>query len=346
MSLPFFDVLQECFPKSTVDIIARESIQDVFLYHPVIRTIYPFSKSRVNGLFGLFRYGKSLQKQGQYDLFVTLAPSFSSALIGYGIGSPFRVGRKTGGRNLLLTHSFPKKSGIHQAQSYCQLLQNIQKCFEKIETTSIRPQEPLSSSLEYSQNTSSREIGFHFSAEEQQISFLCKQANMTYIVFNVNSEAQSRRLPLEKWSALGNRLLRDKTQRKKLVFTGTPAEQQRVAQVMQTIEPQEGLLDFSGKTSLRELAMLLRDADVVVSNDSGPMHLANAVGTPLVTFFGAGNPVKTEPFNKANVVVINKHLECSPCVKNLCRFPTVRCLTTITVDEIYHSVMKILDCRL
>mgnify|MGYP001034219440 CR=1 FL=1 len=55
---------------------------------------------------------------------------------------------------------------------------------------------------------------------------------------------------------------------------------------------------FSGKTSVRDLAMLLRDADAVVTNDSGPMHLANAVGAPLVTFIGAADPVETEPFNQ------------------------------------------------
>jgi len=64
---------------------------------------------------------------------------------------------------------------------------------------------------------------------------------------------------------------------------------------MQALEPKEQLLDYSGKTSVRELAMLLRDVDVVVSNDSGPMHLANAVGAPLVTFFGAGDPLETAP---------------------------------------------------
>jgi ADP-heptose:LPS heptosyltransferase len=88
--------------------------------------------------------------------------------------------------------------------------------------------------------------------------------------------------------------------------------------------------------------MLLRDADAVVTNDSGPMHLANAVGAPLVTFIGAADPFETEPFNQRKTIVINKQLPCSPCVKNVCKFPTVRCLEQITVEEIYQSVLNVL----
>ena len=172
---------------------------------------------------------------------------------------------------------------------------------------------------------------------------LSKQQDIRYIVFNVNSEAPSRRLPLEKWQALGRKLLQDETQKRRIVFIGTAGEQDRIATVMKAIKPRNALLDFSGKTSLRELAMLLRDADVVVSNDSGPMHLANAVGTPLVTFFGAGNPIETGPFNHRNAIIIDRHLECSPCVKNVCKFPTVKCLEQITVDEIYRSVIRLMN---
>jgi heptosyltransferase II len=87
----------------------------------------------------------------------------------------------------------------------------------------------------------------------------------------------------------------------------------------------------------------LRNADLVISNDSGPMHLANAVGTPVITFFGAGNPAETAPFNREKAVVINKHLQCSPCVKNICKFKTVRCLEQISIDEIYQNVVSILN---
>jgi len=72
------------------------------------------------------------------------------------------------------------------------------------------------------------------------------------------------------------------------------------------------------------------------------MHLANAVGAPLVTFIGAADPIETKPFNQGKTIVINKRLPCSPCVKNSCRFPTVRCLESIPVDEIYESMRAVM----
>jgi heptosyltransferase-2 len=331
MSLPFFDTLSICFPQRQVDLLAKDSIQDIFRYHPVVRTIHPFSKDRVKGLWGLFQYGKALQKQqGPYDVFITLPPSFSSALIGYGVGSPIRVGFRAEGRKLLLTHSFPKRRGIHLVHAYRYLLKDLQEYLKNSWQVSIPPDESV------------KWITFPFSEEERRTSFLPKQPHWKYVVFNVNSEAQSRRLPREKWIALGNRLLKHESQPVKLVFTGTPGERPRVVEVMQALGPKEQLLDYSGKTSVRELAMLLRDADAVVSNDSGPMHLANAVGAPMVTWIGAADPIETEPFNKGKTIVINKHLDCSPCVKNRCRFPTVRCLEQISVDEIYQGLMDVM----
>jgi ADP-heptose:LPS heptosyltransferase len=186
-------------------------------------------------------------------------------------------------------------------------------------------------------------LTFPFSEAEQQTSFLERQANSTYVVLSVNSEAQSRRLALEKWIALGNRLLHDPARHVILVFTGAPKEQSRVAKVIQGLDDQHRVMNFAGKTTIRQLALLLRDADAVVANDSGPMHLANAVGTPLVTHIGAADPIETEPFNKAGTRIINKYLPCSPCVKNVCPFPSVHCLEHVTVGDLYGNLVELLE---
>jgi heptosyltransferase-2 len=333
MSLPFFDALHHCFPETGVDLIAKESIQEVFRAHPAVRRLHPFVKARVNGLWGLFRYGQTLRRQpGPYELFITLPPSFSSALIGYGVGSPVRAGFEAAGRRFLLTHAFPKRRGIHLVHAYRYLLQDLQEARPDLWTSRLPPA------------TAVTRIRFPFAAEERRTSFLPKQPEWKYVVCNVNAEAQSRRLPLPTWAALGQKLLQHKSARVKLVFIGAPAERPRVAEVIRMLPRQEHVLDFTGETSVRELALLLRDADAVATNDSGPMHLANAVGAPLVTWIGAADPVETEPFNAGQTIVLNKRLPCSPCVKNRCRFPTVRCLEQITVDEIYQNVLNLLNC--
>ena len=329
MSLPFFDILPQYFPHSTIDLVAKESVQELFAHHPAIRAIHPFAKSSLKGVWGLVRYGKMLQQtHGPYDLFITLPHSFSAALLGYGVGSPIRLGYRAEGRSLLLTHHFRQPHGMLRAYSYCHLLEAY---FRKID----QPQPVNAQAVS--------RIALPFSASEHAARYLPASAGVKYVVLNVNAEAQSRRLELAKWVELGQRLLRNAEYHFTLVFIGTAKERARVEQTMRGIAGEERLLNFAGKTSVRDLAMLLRDADVVVSNDSGPMHLTNAVGTPLVTFIGAADPVETAPFNQANTVVINKHLPCSPCVKNICRFPTVRCLAQISVDEIERHVLTLLQ---
>ena len=323
MSLPFFDALHLAAPDARVEIIAKDAVRDIFLHHPAISAIHPFSKAHTNGLLQLFRYGRALRQKAAFGAFITLAPSFSSAVIGLGAGCRVRIGYAGDGRSLLLTHAPRPVPGTHRVEAYCRLLDCL-----------MLPH--------VSAPNAEKTMWLFFSQDEQQARILPFAPEMRQIVFNVNSEASSRRLPLDTWIALGKKLLADAPQPVSLVFIGTSAERERVNQVMWGIGSPERLRDFTGKTSLRELALLLRDADLVISNDSGPMHLANAVGAPVITFFGAGNPAETAPFNQQNAVVINKHLPCSPCVKNVCQFPTVRCLEQISVDEILsHAVSRL-----
>jgi heptosyltransferase II len=324
MSLPFFDALHLAFPDSRVDIIAKDTVHDIFRYHPAISMIHSFSKTKTKGLHRLFRYGRALQRETAFDVFFTLAPSFSSSVIGLGTGCRSRIGYAGDGRSLLLTHSPRPVPGKHRVEAYCRLL------------------DCLAEPHLFKQNAE-KTVRIVFSQSEQQERMLPLSPGMWQIVLNVNSEAPSRRLPLETWTGLGRKLLAEAPQPVNLNFIGTAAEGEHVHQVMREIASPDRTLDFTGKTSLLELALFLRDADLVISNDSGPMHLANAVGTPVITFFGAGNPAETSPFNRENAVVINKHLPCSPCVKNICKFKIVRCLEQISVDEIYQNVVSILN---
>ena len=342
MSLLFFDALHRFFSDCRVDIIVKKSVQDVYAFHPAVTNIHPFDKSHSKGLLGGFRYGRALHAHERYDAFLTLTPSFSSAFIGFGVAARYRVGYKSEARSLFLTHSFAPEKGIHRAQSYYDLLDRFCRI---IHHDPRLANEGTPNALPGFAKARSEDLRFPFSAQEQQSSFLTKQPDTEDVLFNVNSEAQSRRLPADTWIALGKLLLADSSRKRRILFSGSPAEISRVKAVKEGIGRPEAILDYSGKTSIRELALLLRDADLVVSNDSGPMHLANAVGTPLLTFFGAGDSRITSPFNIENTIVLHSSLECSPCVKNICRFPTVRCLEQISVDELYNGAIHLLNER-
>ena len=97
-----------------------------------------------------------------------------------------------------------------------------------------------------------------------------------------------------------------------------------------------GVVDLTGKTGLMELAALLRLSRLVVTVDTGPMHIASAVGTPVVALFGPTAPWRTGPYGD-NHIVIRKALSCSPCFKRVC--PTDNeCMRDITTEEVLGAI--------
>jgi heptosyltransferase-2 len=101
------------------------------------------------------------------------------------------------------------------------------------------------------------------------------------------------------------------------------------------------LLNLAGNTSLRDLISLISECNLFLGNDSGPMHIAYAVGTPLVALFGSTEPNLTGPLGEGNAVI--KHvLPCSPCFERTCKADDLRCMDEITSDEVYLSLKKIM----
>jgi heptosyltransferase-1 len=99
-------------------------------------------------------------------------------------------------------------------------------------------------------------------------------------------------------------------------------------------------VNLGGRTTLRELASLYRNAALVITTDSGPMHIAAAVGTPVVALFGPTDPARTGPYGRGHRI-IRSGLSCSPCFRKHCTPP--RCMTEITVEDVFTAVKEILE---
>ena len=96
---------------------------------------------------------------------------------------------------------------------------------------------------------------------------------------------------------------------------------------------------MDGKTSLRELSALISECDVLLTNDSGPMHIGYASRTPLVAIFGSTDPALTGPQGKENIV-IKKNIDCSPCFKKSCDKKEMLCMNAIMPDEVFEAIKK------
>lgn len=122
-----------------------------------------------------------------------------------------------------------------------------------------------------------------------------------------------------------------------VVFTGSSGDRLLIDRIISDMNHRA--VNLSGKTTLMELAALYEKAALVISTDTGPMHLAAAVGTPVVALFGPTAPWRTGPYGSGHQV-IRPESECAPCFKRHCQ--TCDCMAQISVDRVFDEVSKII----
>jgi 3-deoxy-D-manno-octulosonic-acid transferase/heptosyltransferase-1 len=137
----------------------------------------------------------------------------------------------------------------------------------------------------------------------------------------------------QKFAELGDRIYRELGIA--VILTGGEAGPlERIKSRMKT-----AAINLGGRTTLRELASLYKEASLVITTDSGPMHLAAAVGTPVVAIFGPTDPSRTGPYGPGHRI-IRRGISCSPCFLKHCKDP--RCMTEITVEDVFSAVKEVL----
>lgn len=145
------------------------------------------------------------------------------------------------------------------------------------------------------------------------------------------AHASSRRWPAERFAELASRLSAGGA---RVVLFGSAGERELAARVAAGADPRPA--DWAGRTPLPVLVECFRRLDFLVTNDTGPMHLAAAVGTPLLDLCGAANEVVTGPRGRASEVVVHP-IHCRPCVKNRCAY-NLGCMRGIGIDRVHTLV--------
>ncbi|HET9922108.1 MAG TPA: lipopolysaccharide heptosyltransferase II, partial [Ktedonobacteraceae bacterium] len=166
------------------------------------------------------------------------------------------------------------------------------------------------------------------------------QAERPLIACHVSSNnGQSKRWPVPYWATLLDRLIRE--QNAHIILTGAPSDLPLIAEI--TGRMREQPINLAGKTSLPQLAALLQHVDLMISGDSGPMHIAAAVGTPVIAIHGPTNPAHSGPVSP-KATILRSNIWCSPCyqAKNTadCRFYTTQCMRNVTPTQVFEVVRE------
>ncbi|MBI4544645.1 MAG: glycosyltransferase family 9 protein [Gemmatimonadetes bacterium] len=263
-------------------------------------------------------------RRGRYRRGVLLPPSFSSALLFRLGGVRERRGMQTDGRSMLLTEPVPlhRLAGLHRSAVYFALV------------TGSPPAAPLVPRVRVA------------AGAREAWARLVGGGGRPVVGLFPGGHAPSRRWDGGRFAALARALA---ARGARVIVFGGPAERELTARVAGQVA-----VDAGGRTDLPLLAAGLADCHLLVSNDSGPLHLAAAVGTPTVSLWGAGNPAVTGPAGAAHRLLRRPELPCVPCVKNRCprsgrgyvlERAEVECLKLIEVGDVLAAVEAALAAR-
>ncbi len=307
MSTAFVSAVRQLYPDAFIDVITKNELSAIASLIPGLRTVHSFSKQQNKGLRGVYRFGKTLGAE-RYDLFFNLPASLSSLVMGWATGAKKRIGFANEGGFLLLTHAYKKPVNVHRVDEYVSLLEQFTGKTINERLVKLNAGKPL-------------------------------KIDRNRVLVNFNSEASSRRMPIDKAKTTIN-LLTNTFKNTTFTFIGSPKEAAFVEQVIAGAQNASRIENLAGKTDLVGLISLMAASAAILTTDSGPAHMANSVGTPTIVLFGAGNEHNTAPYNKQNLTVIRYgKLSCEPCIKNTCELYDVpKCMQMIDDLQLINAL--------
>lgn len=338
MTLPALRALRKVYPESHISLLVKPSVAPIFEKDPSIDRIVLY-EDHFKGVIGKLRLAYRLRKMG-FSKAVLFQNAFDAAVITFFAGIPERVGYGRDRRGFLLTKPIPFNDDdkrFHHIDYYLNLISELQAPSSKLQTNNFHPWIYLS-------------IDERLAARE-------RLSQLKRPILGINPGATygpAKRWFPERFAEVAGWFIRDTGG--SVVIFGGHSEVETAEEIFQKLtlnlptlnfelRTQKSELSFmlnlTGKTSLRELIILISECDAFVTNDSGPMHISYAVGTPLVAIFGSTDPELTGPVGDGNEV-IKCDLSCSPCFERRCKYNDMRCMYAITSEDVYHGIKKII----
>jgi heptosyltransferase-2 len=324
MSIPALRALRRVLPNAEITLVLRPNSKGLFTDADFIDNVQIYD--RRNALSALSQVRQ--WRKGNFDLAILFQNAFEAALIPFLSGIPVRLGYATEARQPMLTHPVPVpdwRSARHEVFYYLYLVTALEQLL--YETSSICETDPDASlEVSLSRKTEASQILASFGISgDRSIVALCPGS--------INSRA--KRWPVESFAALADRLLED---RRQVVLVGSASE----ADVTNEVTGQMRLkpVVLTGNTTIDQLTSILSTVDLLVTNDTGPAHIAAALGRPTLVIFGPTNPLTTRPLS-GQAEIIRHPPDCAPCMLRDCPIDH-RCMTAITVDEVFERSQVLL----
>ena len=306
MALPAIQAVREAHPGITVDVAARASVAPMFSLSGLADRVLTL-KRNADDLAAV--------REGAYDTAILLPNSFNSALLAWRAGIAERWGYRGDGRTWLLTKAVPMPLRVHQVDYYRRL---VAAC--GCPSISDTPRLDASEKARRDGDALLRASGWN--GEDRLLAMAPGAAYGT-----------AKRWPVESYSALTDRLASEGV---RVVLIGSGGDRSAAQALLAASRAALRPLDLVGRTDLVTLAGVLARCERLVTNDSGAMHFAAALGIGVTAMFGPTRERETSPRGTGDQQCLIHDVWCRPCMLREC--PLVhRCMTGISVDAVYAA---------
>ncbi len=315
LTTPFLRVLRQGFPDAGVTMLVNPGTDDVLRYNPDVDEVLCLPRT---GMIHQVQFSRGLRARG-FDCVVDLTDGDRSAIISCVTGACLRIGfnHEDRLRGRLYSHCVKASyEAMHVIDYHAMAFSPLGLPIQGGE-----PILPLSSK-DYEQAHRMLET---LSLDQKQ-----------WIMIHPAARYWFKAWPSDRFAALADVLYEKGFQ---VVLVGSRNEQILETEILKAA--QHPIASLLGKTSLLELAALMRHGRLFVGNDAGPMHIAAAVGCPVVALFGPSNPAVWGPRGK-DTKTIYKGLDCRECFHPGCFRGEQSCMKLITVEEVLDAAQEFL----
>lgn len=324
LTLPAIEALGRRYPGAEIVLLARAWVGGLFVGHPIVdRTVELRPAGLRHSIFGRWHLARSLSRE-RFDLAVLFPNSFDAALVPWLAGIPRRVGYSTDGRGWMLTDAVQERSTPsrpHQVEWYLAIVRAL---------GADGPSVPRLSVPAEAQKKAGQTLRDHGVEETEPI-----------VAVNPGSiYGSAKRWPAARFAGVADALVASRGVR--ILLIGSEGERPVLEQVARSMR--SPVVNLAGRTDLSALMGLLAKARLLVSNDTGAMHVAAAVGTPVLAIFGPTDAEATGPVGQSTRL-LRQPVPCSPCLLRECPIDH-RCMTRISVEQVLGEAIALLDASL
>jgi heptosyltransferase-2 len=315
MTTPALKAVRETFPDARISVVANPLVTQLFEFHPDCDEVIEFDRQgRHAGSIGFLRFAAMLRSR-KFDCAILFQNAIEAALMAFLAGVPNRTGYMTDGRRLLLNHPVAigeAERTLHHTDYYLHMLALCGVTTkDKRQVLALRPDET------------------RWAAETLP--------RTRYAVINPGAAyGSAKRWIPERFAEVADELA--SRYGLSIVLTGGPGEVEIGADIAKAMQsPHQNVI---GKTSVRQMMALLAASSLMITNDSGPMHVAAAFAVPMVAIFGPTDHTTTSPWGTRSQIVRHP-VECSPCMLRQCPIDH-RCMQRVTVENVLSAAAALL----